>query len=196
MIIKNYYCNICGKTIKRKSKTKHIKSKGHSYMNSSVREKHTLGDVYWNDFEGILHHYINVNILKFPFFKTLIECDLYGENIKFSSDEYEMRVRLYGFDGGGNFYYRFCASKKVRDYIYHRSTLMGNELFPESILNNLSITFYSYYYIMIPKYRLQQPKRILESKLLKHIKNLSDFEKSNNYSFLSFIYGLIDGGNI
>ena len=46
---------------------------------------------------------------------------------------------------------------------------------------------------MTPKHRLQQPRRILESKLLKHIKNLSDFEKSNNYSPLSFIYGLVDG---
>ena len=34
---------------------------------------------------------------------------------------------------------------------------------------------------MTPKYRLQQPRRILESKLLKHITNLSDFEKANNY---------------
>ena len=96
------------------------------------------------DFEGILHHYINVNILKFHFFKTLIECDLHGEKIKFYSDEYERRVRLYGFDGGGNVYYRFCASKKIRDYVYHHSTLIGNDLFPESVIKNLSITFYSY----------------------------------------------------
>ena len=45
---------------------------------------------------------------------------------------------------------------------------------------------------MTPKYRLQQPRTILESKLLKQIKNLRDFEKSNNYSFLSFIYGVVD----
>ena len=81
-------------------------------MNSCVRGKHTLGDVYWKHVEEILHHYINVNILNFPFFKTLKECDFYGENKKFTSDEYEMRVRLYGFDGGGNFYYKFCVSKK------------------------------------------------------------------------------------
>ena len=105
-------------------------------MNSYVREKHTLCDVYWEKFEEILHHYINVKILQIPFFKTLEECDLYAENIKFSSDEYEMRVKLYGFDDGGNFYYRFCASKKRRDYVYHRSTLKGNELYPESIIKN------------------------------------------------------------
>ena len=188
----DYYCDISVITINRKSKTKHIKSNSHSYMNSYIREKHTIGDVFWKDFEEILHHYIMDNVLKFPFFKTLIECDLFNENIKFSSVEFEMRVRLYGFDNGGIFYFRFCVSKQICDYINHRSTLMGNEIFPESIIKNLSITFYSYYYIMTPKYRLQQPRRILESKLLKHIKNKSDFENSNNYSFLSFIYGLID----
>ena len=103
-----------------------------------------------------------------------------------------MRLRLYGFDGGGNFYYRFCASKKIRDYVYHRPTLIGNKILPESIIKNLSIPFYSYYYIMTPKYRLRQPRRVLESRLPKQIKNLSDFEKSNNYGFLSFIYGLVD----
>ena len=36
-----YYCEICDKTIKRKSKTKHIKSNSHL---------HTIGNVYWKDF--------------------------------------------------------------------------------------------------------------------------------------------------
>ena len=53
----------------------------------------------------------------------------------------------------------------------------GKKLFPESIIKNLSITFDSYYYVMAPKFRLQQPRRVLESKLLKHITKLDDFEK-------------------
>ena len=55
---------------------------------------------------------------------------------------------------------------------------------------------YSYYYIMTPKYRLQQPRRISESKRLKHLTNLSDFEKRNNGNFLAFIYGLVDYGDV
>ena len=95
------------------------------------------------DFEEIVRYYVNANMLKFSVFKTLIECEFYFENIKFSSDEHEKRIRLYGFGDGENFHYRFCVSKQIRDYLYHRATLIGNGLFPESILKNLSITFYS-----------------------------------------------------
>ena len=49
---------------------------------------------------------------------------------------------------------------------------------------------------MTPKYRLQQPRKILESKLFKHITNLSELEKNDKYGFLSFIYGLMDYDNI
>ena len=185
----DYYCKICDKTINRKLGTHHIKSKGHSYMNSYVREKHAVGDIYWRDFEEIIRHFVNANRFKFPVFKILIECELYSENINFHSDEHEMKVMLYEFDNGGKVFYSFCVSKKIQDSIYHRAMLVGNEIFPESIIKTLSITFYSYYYIMTPKYRLQQPRRLLESNLLKHITNLSDFEK-NNYGFLSFMSGL------
>ena len=83
-------------------------------------------------------------------------------------------------------YHIFRVCKEIRSFICHRAAIMGKELFPETIMKNLSITFYSYYYIMTPRYRLQQPRRILESKLLKHITNLSDFEKNDKYGFLSF----------
>ena len=57
----DYYCDICDKTIKRKSKTKHIKSKNHLHMKSYVREKHTIGDVYWKDFYKVIREYVNNN---------------------------------------------------------------------------------------------------------------------------------------
>ena len=86
-------------------------------MNSYVREKHTLDDIYWRDFEEIIRHYINAIRFKFPVFKTLIECELYSENIKFHSDEHEMKVMLYEFDNGGKVYYSFCVRKNTRSYI-------------------------------------------------------------------------------
>ena len=38
----DYFCDVCDKTIKRKSKSKHIKSKSHLHMKSSKRKTH-----YW-----------------------------------------------------------------------------------------------------------------------------------------------------
>ena len=43
---------------------------------------------------------------------------------------------------------------------------------------------------MTPRYRLQQPRKIPESKLLKHIKNSSEDDKKNKYRFLSINYDL------
>ena len=57
-----------------------------------------------------------------------MECKFYGENIKFRSDENEKRVRMNGFVDEGIFYYRFCVSKMIRDFVYHRYMLIGNGL--------------------------------------------------------------------
>ena len=44
---------------------------------------------------------------------------------------------------------------------------------------------------MTSKQRLQQPRRVLESKILKHIKNASDDDKETKYNFLAREYELI-----
>ena len=92
-------------------------------------------------------------------------------------------VQLYSFDDSiFNFMFR-VSKKKILYYIRHSAMMMGKELFPESIIKNLSITFYSFYYIITPKHRFHQPRRILESKLLRHITNLKDFEKKITMAF-------------
>ena len=53
------------------------------------------------------------------------------------------------------------------------------------------ITIFSKYKTMKPCYQLQQPRRILESKLLKHISNSSLFDKISKYKFLSIKYELL-----
>ena len=65
------------------------------------------------------------------------------------------------------------------------------ELIPSSIINNLTITIFSYNNSMTPRHRLQSPRRILESRLIKHIKNASENDKMIKYRFLSINYNLI-----
>ena len=50
-----YYCDICYKTIKLKSKIKHNRSKNHLNMDNCVRKVYLIGDIYWEDFEEILY---------------------------------------------------------------------------------------------------------------------------------------------
>ena len=59
--MKDYYCEICDKTCKNKSKTKHLKSKNHLHMKSYVREEHIVGDVYWKDFYRVIGDYVDIN---------------------------------------------------------------------------------------------------------------------------------------
>ena len=157
-------------------------------MNTYVRNLYCVGDVYWGDFEKILYCYVEANRTKFPIFKMLIECELYGESVKFQSELGLWWCGLLKLSCD----HRFCVDKKVQNYIHLRAAKMKKELSPKTIIKNLSITFDSYYYIMAPKYCIQQPSRILESMLLKHISKLDDLEKKNKYSFLSHIYGLVD----
>ena len=44
---------------------------------------------------------------------------------------------------------------------------------------------------MTTKHRFQQPRRVLESKLLKHIKYMSNADKMFIYSFLTLRYELL-----
>ena len=52
--MKEYYCDICDKTIKNKSKTKHLKSKNQLHMQSYVRDEHIVGDIFGNIFIELL----------------------------------------------------------------------------------------------------------------------------------------------
>ena len=51
-------------------------------------------------------------------------------------------------------------------------------------MKNLSIIFISRYGNMTYSYQLEQPRSILESKIVKHIKYVSHEEQVNNYNFL------------
>ena len=132
----------------------------------------------------MLDYHIVGNSMKFPIFRTTIKWKIYDKDLKFKSKG----MNFYSFDSIVIFYYISCLNKRILHYVRHCIAKFGKEL----IINNLSITFDCYYYIMHPKYRLQHPRRILESKLLKHITKLSNFEKESEYCFLSHIYKLVD----
>ena len=183
----DYYCDICDKTIKRKSIRKHIKSKSHLHMKSYVREKHTIGNVYWKDFYRVIRESVDTNTLKFPISKALIECELFGENLVICSDETKKRVINYGF-GDEVFHHLYCVCEEILNRICRHVLIKGEELSLETVIKNISITFYSFYYVMTPRHRLQQPRKVLESKLLKDITKLNDFEKNIKYSFLWYKY--------
>ena len=192
-MISNYFCKDCEKFINRRFKTKHINSKAHLHMYYNiVTNKYNIGDVYWCDFEETIREYIVNNSCKFNFFSTIVKCKINNEDISILVENIDGYVPLYKFDDDDAWiYYRYCNSKKIRDYIFHRATLSDIILHSSTIISDVMITFFSNYKSMTAKHKFQQPRKVLESKLLKHIHNVSYNDKINKYNFLSREYDLI-----
>ena len=189
----NYYCQHCDKHIDWEYEQRHIKSQSHSYMYYNiVTNKYNFGNVYWVDFKTTIEEYIKENNTKFLSFTIVVRCKLNDEDTCISIDNKPPGdASLYEFHDGERIYYKCYTSEQIRDYIFHRAILMGNKLISSSIISNLTITLFSKYKLMTPGHQLQQPRRVLESKLLKHIKNASYDDKINKYHFLTNEYELL-----
>ena len=181
--MEDYYCDICDKTIKNKSKTMHLKSKNHLHMRSYVRDEHIVGDVYWKDFYRVICDYVDINKKKFPIFITVVKCNLFNKDLVICYDRTKKRLVRFGF-GDKIFNDLNPVCEEIPHRIHRYAMISNQKLSLDTVLENVSITFFSYYYIMTPRHRLEQPRRLLESKLLKHIANLDDDEKINKYRFL------------
>ena len=138
-----------------------------------------------------IYEYMNENRTKFCTFCIVVRCKLDNEDISISVDGNEEDVPLYRFNDCGWVCYRYCKSKKIRDFIFHRAMLRDIKLDSSSIISNIMITLFSNYKSMTVKHKLQQPRRVLESKLLKHIKNVCYDDKINKYNFLTLEYKLL-----
>ena len=108
-----------------------------------------------------------------------------------SIDNIEGEIPLYKFNNTGWIYYKFCQSKKVRDFVFHNATLKNIKLESTSIKNNVILTIFSKYKTIKRNHLLNQPRSILESKILKHVHNSNFRDKLTKYFFLSKKYGMI-----
>ena len=161
-----YYCQDCDKYINRKFKQKHTKSKAHLNVHYNiVTNKYNIGNVYWDDFEKTIHEYMKENTIKFYAFSVVIRFKQNDVDISISVDSEEGYATLYKFPNSGWICYKYCKSKKIRDYIFHRAMLRYIKLDSSSIISNVTITLFSNCKSMTAKHKLQQPRRVLESKL-------------------------------
>ena len=122
------YCHSCDKTISQNFIKKHNKSKTHLYFyNNFVINKYYIGDVLWRDFENIIRDYIKDYSNKFNSFSIVVNFQINNENMRISGDNIEGEIPLYKFKNSGWIYYKFCQSKKVRDFVFHKAILKKNK---------------------------------------------------------------------
>ena len=123
-------------------------------------------------------------------FTVVVRCKLNDEDISISVDSGKGRAPLYRFPDSEWICYKYCKSKQIRDYVFHRAMLRYIKLDSFSIISNVTITAFSKYKTMTTKHKMQQSGKVLESKLLKHIKTASYGDKINKYNFLALEYEL------
>ena len=153
--------------------------------------KYYTGNVLWKDFQNIIRDYINDHNSKFNSFSILVNFQLDKENMGISIDNIEGEIPLYKFKNMGWVYYKFCQSKKVRDFVFYTAILKNINLESSSIINNVILTIISKYKTIKRNHLLTQPRSILLSKLLKHIHNANFRDKLTKYFFLSKKFGII-----
>ena len=115
------FCHSCDKIISQNFKKKHNKSKSHLYFyNNFVINKFYIGDVLWRDFENIIRGYIKEYNFKFNSFNVLVNFKIDNkDNISISVDNIEGKVPLYKIKNSGYVYYKFCQSRRIKDYVIH-----------------------------------------------------------------------------
>ena len=60
---------------------------------------------------------------------------------------------------------------------------------PDMKIKNVAIKFVSRYRKMTYRYQLEQPRTMIEFKMVKHIEYMSHEEQINNYNFLTCKHG-------
>ena len=179
-----FYCVICDKRIINKSRNKHGKTKGHDFMKNYVTKINKYSDILWSVVENILRDNIIIHKNKFNEFGIYVLCKI-NNNVKInvykSSFELHALVPIflpeYKFYDVGKLYIQI-ADKMICETICEnlRSKYDINGT-PDMKIRNLRIKFVSRYDNMIFRNQPEQPRRILESKMIKHIKNMAEEEQ-------------------
>ena len=188
----DFYCNICDKSINDKPRNKHNKTKRHHFMKKYVTNTYNYNDILWDDVEKILHENIISHNNKFNEFEIYVSCEINDVvEIKVYINEFHLHAVLPTFLDVYQLYeigttYVHIAGKMICKTIRENlSSKYGINCIPDMKIRNLTIKFVSRYHNMTFRYQLQQPRPMIESKMVKHIKYLSHEVQTNNYNFLT-----------
>ena len=144
-------------------------------------------DIVWDDVENILHEHIISHNNKFIEFKIFVSCKINDDvEIKVYKDQLELRVVLPLFLGWNvNTLYVHVAGKMICNNIRENlSSKYDINCTPDMKKRNLTIEFVSLYGNITYGYQLQQPRPMIVSKMVKHVKYMSE-EEIDDYNFLT-----------
>ena len=188
--MKVFYCEIRDKTIITKPRNKHNKTKSHDFMKNYVTNNYNYNDIIWDDVENIIHDNIIIHKNKFNKFKTCVSCKIEDDvEINVNKNASDMSVVLpiffaeYKVYDKGTLYIQIAGKMICKTISENLRSKYGINCTPDLKIRNLRLKLISRYDNMTFRYQPEQPRRILESKMVKHIQNMSG-EEQDNYKFL------------
>ena len=139
----------------------------------------------------ILHENIISHNNKFNAFKIYVSCKINDDvELEVYKDEDDLCVELHTFLGVGILYVH-VAGKMICNIIRENlSSRHDNKCTPDMKIKNLSIKFVPRYDNMTYRYFMQQPRPMIESKMVKRIKYMSQEGKLFNYDLLTYRHDL------
>ena len=182
----DYYCVICDRSINYKHRNKHNKTKRHYFLKNFVTNIYKYNDIVWGDVEKILHENIISHNNKFNEFKTYVSCKINDDvEIKVYKNHSDMKLVLSIFNEKEKLYVHIAGERICNDIRKNLSSKYNINCTPDMEIRNLTIEFVSRYRNMTFRHQLQQPRSMLETKLVKHIKYISYEEQGDKYNFLT-----------
>ena len=155
-------------------------------MKKHVTNIYNYNNVVRDDVEKILHENIISHNNKFNEFNIYVSCKTDDDvEIKVFKNEFDLRVVLLTFLDVETLYDHVAGKMICNNFRENLSSKYGINCTRDMKVRNLTIKFVSRYGNMTYRYQLQQPKPMIESKMVKHIKYMSHEEEINNYNFLT-----------
>ena len=140
-----FYCDICDKSIKIKSKKRHQKSRYHKSLTNSIICKYTVEDPNFFHMNDILKKYVEEYNKKFGIYIIICEWKLHFSDtiINIKSD------RLYNL---------YIPRRKLRPYLISKIDDFESKGYKLSNISEMNITFISNMRNMTYSHYLQIPK--------------------------------------
>ena len=186
-----YYCIICDKSKNDKSESRHIKTKRQYFMKKYVTNFYNYKDFVWDDVEKILHENIISHNNKFNEFKSYVSCKI-NDNVetKVYKDQLDLRVVLPTFPEPfktlykvGTVYIQVAGKMLCNNIRENLSSKYDINCTPDMKKRNLTIKLVSRCSNMTNKYYMQQRRPMIESKMVKDLKDMSE-EEIDSYNHL------------
>ena len=164
----SYYCDTCDRTIKLRSKKKHLNTNLHRTYSNCIRNRYYIKNPEFFQIENILNKHISDYLKRFEFFIIICEWKIVFEQttISVKSDRYSIQVPW-----------------DLRRFLLEKISNFERMGYKFSNISDMKISFIALLRNMTYEHYLQRPKSILEWTLIKKLaRNPSLIKKFTNSS--------------